>query len=46
MREEKAKGRKVMGVKKKGGGVILGMKCTSDSLPHLAKMKQDPIGSF
>lgn len=32
-------------VKKKEGG-ILGTKCTSDSVPHLAKMKQDPIGSF
>lgn len=32
--------------KKKRRGGILGTKCTSDSAPHVVKMKQDPIGSF
>lgn len=44
-KEERAKGKKGGKKKKKGGG-ILGTKCTSDSVPHAAKMKQDPIGSF
>lgn len=44
-KKKRAKVKKLRGLKKKKGG-ILGTKCTSDSVPHLAKMKQDPIGSF